>query len=1283
MKKKLLSIILFCLLLCVGTRTIAGQQAEKGAEQGPTAPQGTEQKMDADVFLDKFVEAWEANDQAKMEELVRQARPDIVFNVISEFADYSFKDCAEGKEGFVAFNVLEVIAVPYAKVHKKEGLLELVRRYKGYTPEMCKEKLRGDDLIEEGLALYGKGQYQEALDACRQSLEIFRRIGDVSREAISLIGIGDVYYKLGQYQEALDSYRQSLEIFRRIGDVSREVISLVGIGNAYYGLGQYQEALSHHMQSLGIVRRIGDVSGQAYKAIDQGKMEELIRQAGPDVVFNVVIELADCSIKDRAEGKDGSTYSDAAEVMAAVYATVSKKEGLLELVRRYKGYTPEMCKEKLRGDNLSNEGSALYKKGQWKESLERWDEALKMFQRIGDACGETRSFGSIGVVYHELGQYEKAREYYNQALEIARKIEDVADEAKSLNGMGVAYKDLGQYEKAVEYHRQALEIKRKIRDIADEAKYLNDIGVAYNSLGQYAKALENYGQALELARKIGDVATDVEARSLIGIGVIYHELGQYEKAREEYYEQALEIYRKTGDKKGEVVDLNNIGLAYTDLGQYEKAIEYHLQALEIAQKIDDQKDESASLASIGNLYYIVDLYAEAMEYFKQSLEIDRKIGYVAGEAHTLNNIGLCYFNLKQYSKAIETLQKSIKISEQFSDLETAWRSYRGLGEALWKSGKGEEAIAQYKKAVEVIEELYQFTKGFREEERSSMIGKKLHVYKEFIELLLELHKKSPNKGYDKEAFIISEKTKSRTFQELMAKAGAKIVFAGEVKDETFKKMVEKEQQLIVEITNLRTLLTQELAKPEKERSQEVIDSLKSQLSKSEKTLSDLEKEIEAKYPRYADLKRPKPLIVEELQEILKPDEMVISYAVGKDKLVAFVIAKGCFKMIELSIRPGDVAQLVKQFRRGLEDIYELKDLEQFDPETAYTLFQWLIAPLSADLKGVTKLYISADGILYTLPFEALVDQEVNTKAFREARRQGRQGRGAYLGEYATLHYVVETYTITYLPSASVLRSMRKYEKAGYGKWAKPLIAFADPIFGSEEKAEGKKGVQSKGVSKETELTAQILTRSTGSKGLDRLKESAQEAEVISKELKGKKEDIYLREKATEENIYKTNLKDSRYLLFSTHGLLGGDFSGVAEPALALTLIDNPPGRDGFLTMSEVLGLDLNSELIILSACNTSGKGDKAGEGEGFVGLTRSFMYAGGKSLLVTHWSVESESARDLMVNTMRLMKGKTRPDALREAKLSMKKSIRQKGKEKLSLSHPFFWAPFVLVGDGK
>jgi CHAT domain-containing protein len=399
----------------------------------------------------------------------------------------------------------------------------------------------------------------------------------------------------------------------------------------------------------------------------------------------------------------------------------------------------------------------------------------------------------------------------------------------------------------------------------------------------------------------------------------------------------------------------------------------------------------------------------------------------------------------------------------------------------------------------------------------------------------------------------------------------------------------------------------------------------------------------------------------------------------------FVIGKKSFTLIELPAGAKDLTELVRKFRNGLDNVSNLKDLEEFKPEIAYELYQKIFQPVTTELKEVKKLYISADSVLYTLPFEALVDG-YDRKAFRDARKAGGKGEIPKLGEYNTLHYVVDTYTITYLPSATVLRSLRKNEKPGYGKWDKPLIAFADPIFSEkDEEGGGKRGMKGRGMSAETQLTVQVITRSTGGKGWGRLKESAREADAIGKEVKGKKEDMYLRDKATEENVYQSRLKDARYLLFSTHGELGGDFTGVAEPALVLTLIGNPPGRDGFLTMSKVLGLDLNSELVILSACNTSGKGDKSGAGEGFVGLTRSFMYAGTRSILVTHWSVESEAARDLMVATFKNIQKEARPEALKNAKLKMKGSIRDnKGvpSGKLSLSHPFFWAPFVLVGEG-
>jgi tetratricopeptide (TPR) repeat protein len=1263
--------------------------------------------MDEDIFLEEIIKAIKANDLGGAVNLIQKASLHVLYESITKLSMAGINFVAQGKDGSFFFEVAETIATFYAKQLKQEALLDLVRKYKLYNQHMCKENLRGYDLISEGDSINLKRQWNDALKKYNEALAIFKNLGDMAGEAKAIIGTGNVYTNLGKYNEALNYYKHAIGIWGRIGNLAGGAEALNKIGNVYNNLRNYIEALNYYKQAHEINQVIRNASGEANSCINIGGV--YFRLGQYTEALNYYRQSVEIS------RKIGFAAGEAAALIGignAHYTSGKYNEALdyyqqaLEIRRKIGGTGQE-------AGTLSNIGAIYEKLGKYIESLNFYKQALEVSRKIGDADGEALALNNIKNVYTKFGKHDEAVNYYKQALENRRKIGDKAGEAKILNDIGTIYIDLGRYAEALEYFKQALDIRKRISDVAGESSCLMNIGVVYERLGQYAGALRYLKQSLEMKQKIGDVAG--EANILNGIGVIYERFGQYSEALG-YHKQALEISRRIGNLAEEARTLDNIGTVYSQLGQYTEALTYHKQALEMSRRIGDVDGEGGILGNLGNVYLKLGQYAEAMDYYNQNFEMSRKIGDVAKQAKTLNNIGIIYkslgkytqaldcyrqtleiqiktgdlagqgsslinmgalyYSLGQYKEATEAQKEAIDISERLGELETVWRGHMGLGEVLWKSGKRGDAVAHYKKAVEAIEELYQFTEGLKEEERSSMIGEKSIVYKRFIELLLELHKKSPNKGYDKEAFIISEKSKSRTFQELMAKAGAKIAFSG---DETFKKMVNREQQLIGKITNLRGLLTQELSKPEKQRNEEAIKSLKEQILKAEKSLSELEKEIGAKYPRYADLKRPKPLTVEELQKILKPDETVVSYAVGKDKMATFVIGKKSFKLIEIGTGREELSKLIRRFRRGLEDVKEIKDLEKFKPEVAYELFRKIFYPLTSELKGMTKLYISSDDILYTLPFEALVDKEINEKAFDEARERGK----VYLSEYNTLHYLVDTYTITYLPSASVLRSLRKYEKPGYGKWSKPLIAFADPIFSLEESKRDLKGMKGKGISQETQLTVQILTRSTGNEKLERLKESAQEAEAISKELKGRREDIYLREKATEENIYKTNLKDSRYILFSTHGLLGGDFLGVAEPALALTLIDNPPGRDGFLTMSEVLGLDLNSELIILSACNTSGRGDKAGSGEGFVGLTRSFMYAGGKSLLVTHWSVESESARDLMVNTMRLMKNNTKPESLRESKLNMKKSIRQKGQEKLSLSPPFFWAPFVLVGEGK
>jgi len=217
--------------------------------------------------------------------------------------------------------------------------------------------------------------------------------------------------------------------------------------------------------------------------------------------------------------------------------------------------------------------------------------------------------------------------------------------------------------------------------------------------------------------------------------------------------------------------------------------------------------------------------------------------------------------------------------------------------------------------------------------------------------------------------------------------------------------------------------------------------------------------------------------------------------------------------------------------------------------------------------------------------------------------------------------------------------------------------------------------------------------------IPRLRETADEARSIAQILGGSHR-LFIGEEAQERMTKAGQLKSSRYVLFATHGFLGGEFlpgadsvpeSGAgaahaksgAQPSLALTLVGDLRGEDGLLTMKEVIeDVELNADLVALSACNTAGEAAQANNGEGFAGLTRAFMFAGAKSLLVSHWSVDSLSTEALMTATFRNIKqGQSALEAISSARRELSAGRYTTGEYHFSRGNPFFWAAFVYVGD--
>jgi CHAT domain-containing protein len=483
-------------------------------------------------------------------------------------------------------------------------------------------------------------------------------------------------------------------------------------------------------------------------------------------------------------------------------------------------------------------------------------------------------------------------------------------------------------------------------------------------------------------------------------------------------------------------------------------------------------------------------------------------------------------------------------------------------------------------------------------------------------------------------------------------------------------------------------------------------------------LQSVETRLWRDYPRFMELLDvPRPVTVEQLQtELLRPGEALLGFVLLPERAVVLAVTRDRFVLHVAPATAAAIGQQVAAIRAGLQlgNRGALEPLERLEPADLHALYRDLIAPVEPVLKDARRVLVVADGPLYSLPLELLItDYDAARQAtFRAARSKatGRPHRPPLLGEYADLPYLADRYPFRYLPSLAALASQRRYPKPA-APTTRPLVAFADPVFDPAEATAA--APATRGHTPATQQTLALLTRSGAAAGpLARLPDTAAEARALAAAVSGEAR-LYLRQDAQERTVKDLSragdLKGLRYLLFATHGLLAGEFlppepppdpqalldptrprraaptERLGQPALALTLAPARPAEDGLLALKDVIeDLDLDAELVILSACNTAGDSAKTSTGEGFAGLTRAFLFAGARHLWVSHWPVESAAARDLTTAAVRAREaGQTDPAAaLAQARKTVRASVVQTpDARQLARAHPFFWAPFVAVGD--
>lgn len=869
-----------------------------------------------------------------------------------------------------------------------------------------------------------------------------------------------------------------------------------------------------------------------------------------------------------------------------------------------------------------------------RKSIEKYEAALKLWRDVGERAEEAETLERLGVVHYYLSQYQKALEYHEQSRVLWHAMGDRAGEGRALRQIGEIYVASGEYQRALEHYDRSLALHRAAEDRQGEADVILRYGWAYWRMDEYQKALEFFVQSLALYQTVGDRFS--ESGALYSVGLIYWTLGEYHKSLEAYG-KALSFHRANGDRHNEMRTLDNMGLVYHALGEHQKALECYAQSLPYRREAGLRSLEADTLTGIGTVYASLDENQKALEYLTLGLAVYREVGNRTGESYAHRNIGHVHVALKEPHKAIVHYQRAIALDRALGERSSEARARAGLAHAQRDAGELIEARAHVEAALNIVESLR--SKLASQDLRASYFASKRSYYEFYIDLLMRLHERRPADGYDAAALQASERARARSLLDLLAEAKV------DVQQGIAPELKRREQDLQARISLIQSGLIKALSQPAPDKSK--VAALEEELKKVESAREQLTSEIRRKHPRYAEINYPTPLPLTAIQKLLDQQTALLEYTLGQDGSFLFVVSRDDVRSYRLP-PAAEIRRLVGEVRAGLEQPGR-REFGRY-AQAARRLYDALIAPAAAALKQKQRLLIAPDGALHYLPFEVLLTTQPNSVAPKD------------------LDYLLKRWAVSYVPSASVLDGLRRNgaeaKPVTSGAARKEFVAFADPVY--EPEAEKISVSENK-----ARQIARSIFEQEGRWNLRRLKDSGREVNAIAATFKADERAVYLGTAATEENV-KSNehIGHARLIHFATHGLTSErqpQYSG-----LALTL-DEDAREDGLLQVYEIFNLKLNAELVTLSACRT-GLGKEV-RGEGLIGLTRAFLYAGASSVVVSLWQVGDESTADLMVQFYRQMNEADKSEALRRAKLKMIQDGRY--------AHPYHWAPFVLVGEPK
>jgi CHAT domain-containing protein len=858
-------------------------------------------------------------------------------------------------------------------------------------------------------------------------------------------------------------------------------------------------------------------------------------------------------------------------------------------------------------------------------ALELFEEARRVQERLGNdfALGSTINF--LGYVAYNRGEHDSALGYYRQAADLLAAAGEPGAELNPLANLAVLDVEAGRVATAVDTLERILVVLPPGKQERYRSDTLFNLGTSYRMLGYTDQALQTFATALEIQIRNGD--TQGRGRSLRGIGETYYALGELETATQ-YLEQALVLAIETNDGRPQLGIHRTLGNIAALEGNHAKALERHQTAMRFATSATDRAYLELLIArDLVNLGRA----AEAAELATAAQATAEAAGSDLLTARTLHELGRAEARQGPAgaSSATPKLERAASLysamgleSERAAVLHSLGMLARDRGDLKAASAYGAAAIA----ASESLR-----LRVADPELRAAAAATRRAYYETQIDTSMRLHaaQSDTSDAHLRAAFALAERSRARMLADLLAEASV------DLRGKLDAALLDREKTLVERLAERRVERDRLLQQPASDAQRVKLAAIATDLASLENELNLVEIEMRGADPRRGALTSAATPSAEQAQAMLDDRTALLEYALGAPSSYVFVVTRERIAAVTLA----DRATIEAAARDALADLSTLSANGAAPDLTA--LAKLVLEPVAPYLDK-PRLLLALDGGLQYVPFAALPSPTADDAAGR----------------------LTGAHDIVVIPSLSAVAAL----PARGGARPKTLAIFADPVLTAADPRMRAAPVAQVAAA----IPNTLLERTSVGRALERLPATSYEAQALAALVPAEQRFVASGFDASRETVLGAPLEQYRYVHFATHGLVDARYPGLS--ALALSQFDEQgTQRNGFLRLHDIYNLRLDADVAVLSACETALGRDI--RGEGLVGLTQGFMYAGARSVVASLWQVPDRAAAELMTRFYRhLLRGDQSPAAaLRRAQAELAAERR--------FEDPYFWSGFVLIGD--